>query len=140
MLRLAQLALSWLCNWLVGRYALRVAATLGSAMPSFFLATAGGALGCSLLLAVALLSTKSVALLRASLFEIAFHATAVGLYASQSSYLHVATSIYLEPYKNDLEAYTYPAIVTSYWLGYFLAALHSLDTVYALKHYGRSRR
>ncbi|KAK3919516.1 Protein singles bar [Frankliniella fusca] len=67
-LRLVQLALSWMCNWLVGRYALRVSGTLGSAMPAFFLASAGGALGCSLLLAVALLSAKSVALLRASLF------------------------------------------------------------------------
>ncbi|KAK6638082.1 hypothetical protein RUM44_008507 [Polyplax serrata] len=136
MLKLAEIILGMICQNLLIGYGVTYSMSLGSSYYSFLTAVSASLLTSVVLLICYMVSTKSFQLIRQSLFEILFNGIASFLYLTSSSYLAFATYTFLYPvYKLTSIFQVYPAMSTTYVLGFVTGIVHGYDGWLAYKSY-----
>ncbi|KAG7307216.1 hypothetical protein JYU34_007371 [Plutella xylostella] len=136
LIKLAEAMLGGLCQSLLVRYGMSEASSMGSAFHGFLTTASACLLTTGLLIACYVLSGNSQNLIRQSIFECLFNATACFLYLSASSYMGVAVNFYLYPRYALVNMYAaYPAMTAVYYIGVVLGILHGVDAYISYKYY-----
>ncbi|XP_063378075.1 protein singles bar [Cydia fagiglandana] len=135
LIKLAEAMLGGLCQSLLVKYGMSAAGTLGSAFHGFLTTASACLLTTALLIACYVLSSNSQHLIKQSVFECLFNATACFLYLSASSYMGVAVNLYLYPQYAIISMYSaYPAMTAVYYIGVVLGILHGVDAYISYKY------
>ncbi|KAL1140557.1 hypothetical protein AAG570_000487 [Ranatra chinensis] len=136
MLKIAEMILGGMCQSMLVNFGMSQCQVIGSAYLSLLTTNSACVSTVTLLLICYVLSQKSFSLIRSSLFETMFNASAAFSYLCSSSYLAFAVNVYLYPlYLVTLGFIAYPAMIAAYMMGFALALLHAVDGYYSYRHF-----
>ncbi|GBP10951.1 Protein singles bar [Eumeta japonica] len=135
LVKLAEAMLGGLCQSLLVKYGISDAESIGSAYHGFLTTASACLFTTALLIACYVLSSTSQHLIRQSIFECLFNATACGLYLSASSYMGVAVNLFLYPRHALVPISSYPVMTVVYYIGVVVGILHGVDAYISYKYY-----
>ncbi|EFA09938.1 protein singles bar [Tribolium castaneum] len=135
-LKILELFLGSFCQSLALNYGLDFSGTMGPSYQSFLTAVAWCIMTTTLLLFCYVISEKTCSLVRQSLFETVFNATACFSYLSTCSYLGYIVNMFLKPMYVTVPYFqAYPAMSAAYMIGGLVGAIHGYDAYKCYKYY-----
>ncbi|XP_014245135.1 protein singles bar [Cimex lectularius] len=135
-LKISQLLMGGICQTMMINFGTGQSTLLGMAYISLLTTVSASLYTTVLLLVCYLLSRPSFSLVRSSLFETLFNASAALSYLTSSAYLATVVNLVLYPiYVITLGFVAYPAMIGAYSLGFALSFIHGLDAYQCYKQY-----
>nr|AEE61403.1 unknown [Dendroctonus ponderosae] len=127
-LKLVEVLLGSFCQSLALQFDAKYAGTIGLSFQSFTTNVAWCFLTTFLLLVCYIFSSKSIHLIKSSLFEVLFNTLASLTYLGSCSFLGYVVNVVLEPvYAITPQYQVYPAMSTAYMTGSILGLIYAYD-------------
>ncbi|XP_060529213.1 protein singles bar [Cylas formicarius] len=131
-----EVGLGFLCQSLSVRYGYEYSGTIGLSLQSFLAVASWCFMTTLLLLMCYVFSSRSIHLIKSSLFEIVFNTIAAFSYLTSGSYLGYIVNLVLEPIYAITPHYgVYPAMSASYMIGSVLGIIYAYDAYNSYKYF-----
>jgi len=132
--KILEVLIGLVCQVLLLQYGMKYGKDLGAGYSVFLTCSSACLLTTSVLLFCYMMSAKTYARVRPSLFEVVFNYVSCGLYLAASTLLAAKVHFHLYYYYNTIAGFSaYPAMTAVYVLGYIVGVLHGIDASMALK-------